>query len=240
MHRVSILGGVALALLLAPGAALGQAGAAGPSEEPTPLEDPETEEARALFAEGLALADRNEWTHAVQRFRAALEHREAAPVRFNLAISLARMGRLVEALEELDRVLASEDADEDVRRESTLLREEIAPRLGRLMVGVEGGAQGAHVTVDGRPWATLGIFAPADPGVRVVRLVEGNEELDIEETDVPEGGEAEVRLEHPLPAPVEAAPEEGSDDSWIWGTVVGVVIVAVGAAIVTGVVLAEP
>ena len=41
-----------------------------------------------------------EWERAVQRFRVALEHRESAPVRYNLAISLARMGRLVEAIAE--------------------------------------------------------------------------------------------------------------------------------------------
>lgn len=226
MNRVTILGGIALLASLTASPCAAQ----GASEE-----DADTAAARALFEEGLELADRGEWERAVQRFRAALEHRESARVHYNLAVSLARMGRLVEALDAIDAVLADPETDDGVREESALLRDEVMPRLGRLHVEVDGGQGEAHVTVDGRPWLTLGVFAPADPGVRVVRLVDGDVELDIEEADVPEGGEAQVMLEHP-------APEEhgGEDDSWIWATVIGSAIVVVGAAVVTAVVVANP
>lgn len=230
MLRASILGGIAGALLFA--------GSAHAQPEAPPEEDPATVRARALFEEGVELADHGEWDRAVHRFRSALEHRESSRVRLNLAVSLARMGRMVEALEELERVLADPEVDEAVEREAELLREETAPRLGRLMVQVIGGLQDAHVTVDGRPWVLLGEPGPADPGVRVVRLIEGDAELDVEEADVPEGGEARVVLEQP--APLESDDEEGDDDSWIWGTVIGAAIVVVGAAVVTAVVLAEP
>ncbi len=241
MLRAATLGALTLALYGAGLVALAPA-AAQPEEA---LEEPRaegdvasaeetTEEARALFDEGLALADRREWERAVQRFRAALERRESPAVRLNLAISLARMGRLVEALEELERVHADPETDDAVRAEAELLRAETAPRLGRLRIEVVGEPGEARVTVDGRPWPELGVYAAADPGVRVVRLVEGDVELDVEEADVPEGGDSEVTLELPI-----APAEPTVDDSWIWGTVIGAAIVTVGAAVVTGVAVAE-
>lgn len=206
--------------------------------------DDETAQARALFAEGLELADGGDWERAVHRFRRALELRDAAPVRYNLATSLARMGRLVEALEEVARVVDMADADEEVRAAAQQLREEITPRLGRLSVLVDGETEGTHVTVDGRPWeAASGVAAPSDPGVRVVRLMRDMAELDLEEADVPEGGATTVHLEVLAESHgARAAPDEasaGSDDAWIWGVVIAVVAVAAGGAVLTGVLLSD-
>lgn len=206
-----------------------------------------TARARQLFAEGLELADGGDWERAVQRFRRALDLREAAPVRFNLATSLANMGRLVEALAELNAVLSDPEADEAVRASATALRDELRPRLGGLVVEVQGDIEDAHVTVDGRPWEAVGDAAPADPGIRVVRLLREMTELDIEEADVVSGEVARVTLEMPGVPESEpgsvmdgAAPAaEGGDDGWIWGIAVGAVMVAIGAAVVTGVVLMD-
>lgn len=228
MNRIA--GGCALALTLVSAHASAQDGAELSAEEAA-----EIQQARALFEEGLELSDRGEWERAVSRFRSALELRESPRVRTNLAISLARMGRLVEANEEAARVLATPDLEDEVAREASLLTEEIAPRLGALQVDVDGELGDAHVTVDGRPWTILGQPAPADPGMRVVRLVEGDTELDIEEAEVIAQQLARVLLARPV-----AAAEAESDDTWIWATVIGVSIVAVGAAVVTGVVLAQP
>lgn len=209
--------------------------------------DDATERARALFAEGLDLADAGDWERAVHRFRRALELRDAAPVRYNLATSLARMGRLLEALEEVDRVVAMPDAEPEVRAAAEQLRTENTPRLGRLSVLVEGDAEGTHVTVDGRPWGGRpGVAAAADPGVRVVRLMRDMTELDLEEADVPEGGSTTVRLEveglsasHGARSTPEEASGGGSDDAWIWGVVIAVVALAAGGAVLTGVLLGD-
>jgi hypothetical protein len=212
-------------------------------EAAAPSEDEVTARARALFDEGLELADAGDWERAVPRFRRALDLREAAPVRFNLATSLSHMGRLVEAIEELDRILTDPEADAEVREAARELRAELRPRLGRLTVTVRGDAEGTHVVVDGRPWDALGIAAVADPGVRVVRLLRAMQELDVEEADVPEGGATRVILEVPAPAastePVASAEDGGSDDAWIWGVVTGVILVVAGAAAVTTAVLLE-
>lgn len=205
-----------------------------------------TAEARALFEEGLELADAGDWERAVHRFRRALDLREATPVRYNLAMSLAHMGRMVEALAELERVLADPSIGDDVRAPATALRDALRSRLGGLVVEVVGDHEGTVVTVDGRPWEALGFAAPADPGIRVVRLLRGTTQLDVAEADVPTGDVARVTLEVPREVPAgalegDAPPAEagGSDDGWIWGVVIGLVVVAAAAATVTAVVLMD-
>jgi hypothetical protein len=152
------------------------------------------------------------------------------------------MGRLVEALEELGRVLADPTAADDVREGAARLRDELLPRLGRLTVEVRGASEDTIVTIDGRPLPrdAIGGPAPTDPGVRVARLVRGTDELDVQEVDVPEGGSAHVLLAiAPMPVvPVreeEPAPvAQGSDDAWIWGIVIGAVVLVTGGAAVLG------
>lgn len=203
-----------------------------------------TERARAFFTEGLALADRGDWPRAVHRFRRALELHDAASVRQNLATSLARMGRLLEAIEEVERILATPEADDEVRAAATALGEALRPRLGELRVEVRGGPSDGHVTVDGRVWTAGAAPAPSDPGIRVVRLHDGMVQLDIEEADVPEGGAARVILEGPdlVPLPSEIPteppePEVDEDVAIVWGIVIGMVAVAIGGAITATVLL---
>ncbi|GAB5549745.1 MAG: tetratricopeptide repeat protein [Sandaracinaceae bacterium] len=214
-------------------------------------EEERTERARTLFGEGLELADAGDWDRAVHRFRRALELRAAAPIRYNLATSLARMGRLVEALEECAAIIEDPEADDAVKEAARALQVELDPRLGRLTISVRGDATGTHVTLDGRPWETLGAPAAADPGIRVARLMREMEELDIEEVDVPEGGTAQVQLEVPVPLAVvaETTPdpdpieepivEPGSDDGLIIGLIVGAGVLAVGAAILIAVLVSD-
>ena len=232
---------LAVALAIAP---LSAAYAQDDGRSPAALtEEERTERARTLFGEGLELADAGDWDRAVHRFRRALELRAAAPIRYNLATSLARMGRLVEALEEVEAILEDPEADEEVQAASRTLQAELTPRLGRLSVTIRGDASGTLVTVDGRPWESLGEPIAADPGIRVARLMRDTDELDVEEVDVPEGGAARVQLEVPMPTRI-AAPDlavteepgaEGGDDGLIIGLVVGAGVLAVGAAVLIGV-----
>jgi hypothetical protein len=202
--------------------------------------------ARELFREGVALADTGDWERAVHRFRRALERYESPSVRYNLAHSLSRMGRLVEARGELDLVRADPDAPPEVWQAAEELRREIEPRIGRMIIAVHGDLDGASVMLDGRPIADhlLGRSVPSDPGVRVVRLLRGSEELDHAEVDVPEGGASEVSLQSrpPILAAPRARPRPAppaSDDGWIWGLSIGAALVAIGIAVVVGVSMSE-
>lgn len=212
---------------------LSHAAAAVAQEAP---EDPAAEEARRLFEEGLDFADSDDWERAVERFRRALTLRESAPIRYNLARSLASLGRVTEALEEVARILAEPGASAEAREAATELRSELRARLGRLMVVVRGESSDAHVTIDGRPLRPEALGAPAvvGAGVRVARLVRGADELDIAEVDVPAGGTAAVVLE----APTVQRPTPGGDD-WIAPVVIVVAALLAGAAVITGVLIAD-
>jgi len=217
------------------------------------VSDADTERARALFAEALELADAGDWERAVHRFRRALELRDAPAIRFNLASSLVRLGRLRQALGELDQIDASAESTPELRAQADALRSEIAPRLAQLRVDVSDPNGDTHVTVDGEPWEALGRFAPSNPGVLEVRLWRGDDELDHEEVDVPDGGRATVALVAPTPIPVDVSPqaaaeaaatqtdEDGSDDGLWIGLGVGAGVAVVAAAVILVVVLAaEP
>lgn len=208
-------------------------------------EEEATARARELFTEALELADRGDWERAVHRFRSAIEYRDAATIRFNLASSLGRLGRLTEALEQLDLVDSAADADAAVREGAVALRARMEPHIGRLRVDVTGDRNGTHVTVDGRLWDAVGELAPTDPGIRVVRLLRGSDELDTEEADIPDGGEAWITLDAALatlatgvggdaPLPGPPTDGEGADDGLIWGLVIGAAALAIGAGILIG------
>jgi hypothetical protein len=203
-------------------------------------QDDATEQARALFNDGLAFAEHSDWERAAQRFRAALELRESANIRFNLAQSLAHMGRLLEALEESARVLEDESADQQVRNAAGALSASIRPRLGLLVVEVRGDAADTQVTVDGRPLLPeqIGVALPSDPGVRIARLLRGAIELDMAEVDVPRGRQAHVLVE--APASAASVPESGWDDGWTWAIAISSVVVVAAAAIVIGFAVADP
>ena len=113
---------------------------------------PDEERARALFQSGVIQADRGNWSLAIRDFRAALDLKDSPNIQFNLARSLAQVGRIVEALELLDSVIADERSPTDVKLAAEPLRTQLRARLGRLRVSVEGGlAPGTLVIVDGRP-----------------------------------------------------------------------------------------
>lgn len=202
-----------------------------------------TARARSLFNDGLAFADHGDWERAVHRFRAALELRPAANIRFNLAQSLVHLGRYLEAIEEIERVISDDDAATEVRDAADALRISLEPRLGRLIVTVRGDAADTQVTVDGRPLVPelLGVPVPADPGVRIARLLRGAIELDVEEVDVRRGQEARVVVEVPSRAiPTSAAQPQRWDEGWTWAIVISSIVAVTAAGFAIGFAVADP
>lgn len=211
--------------------------------------------ARALFNEGVQLSDRGQWSQAADRFGRALEMRATPQIRFNLAQALSHTGHLVEASEHCLLVERDADAPDDVKALARTLREQITPRIGRLVIRVRGNRGAADVEIDGKPVpeALIGVAAPANPGTHRVTLeVEGNV-IDERRVEVPEGGTAGVELaargsvaaphevaeasagQETATAPIVAAePDDDGEESsgifaspWFW---IGVAVVAGGAA----------
>jgi len=199
-----------------------------------PSSDEETEDARltaaarAVFEEGLELADRGDWEAAADRFRRASEIRDSAPIRFNLAQSIARLGRLIEAVEMLRALEEDEAVEPEVRRSATELRRELEERIGRVTVRVPGLEEEQRIMLDDLelPEAALGVAIPIDPGSHTLRLMEGPELMDQTAFEVDDGQSRVVGVGAGLLGPDPEVVEEGGTvfETWWFWTLTGVVV----------------
>ena len=150
-------------------------GAADAAEPQPPPVDPNTQRARALFAEGVALSDAARFAVAAQRFREALELKDAPAIRYNLASTLIELGEFHEADAMLYEVLHAEDVSESLKRAATQARGDVRARAAELRFTEPG-----FTRLDGR-------FLPNDfidkplfvvPGEHVMEYVRGGRVLE--------------------------------------------------------------
>lgn len=94
--------------------------------------DPDTERARSLFREGVALSDAGRWTMAAERFRQALALKDAMAIRYNLGSALIELGDFQEADRLLRQVTRDEGSAEALRRSATQARGDIRARAAEL------------------------------------------------------------------------------------------------------------
>ncbi|AKF06007.1 hypothetical protein [Sandaracinus amylolyticus] len=224
----------------------------------------DTAAARALFQEGVACADRSDWTCAADRFARAHELRASAVIAYNLGHALVESGRLVEGTEILRRLVRDESVAANVRADAARVIRDAEPRIGRLAVHLRGPHEDVEVALGTHELASslLGTAAPVDPGEHVLEARRDGEIVASARVHIDPGATEEIELEIPArPARATAsaiapeaaaqtafdatgardvAPSEGGDDgTWIALGVAGGVLV-VAAAVVVGVVLAAP
>lgn len=207
---------------------------AGPPPEPAPA-DPEAQRtaiARALFEEGLALADRGQWARAADRFRRAAAVRVSPPIHFNLAQSLGRLGRIIEAIELLHGIEADRRADAGVRASARELRARLETKLGHVTIEVEEIPPAAHIELDEvtLPGDVAGVALPVDPGSHRIRLIEDDAEVDASTIEVGEGETITVSLS--TPGRSRAEDELLLEQPWFWAAIGMVVASGVIAALV--------
>lgn len=213
--------------------------------------------ARSLFEEGLAAARGGRWDEARQRFERSYEIAPRPTTLLNLAGAQVQTGRLVAGAESYRRFLseARRGREARYRRQAQQALAEVEPRLGRLIVRVEGVGEEDTILLDGVELAraALGVGVPVDPGRRTLVVRRGEADRAREIVTVAEGEEREVTLRAvALRVPAAVAdrtsapaaalrgdPEPGAaggDDS---GVVIGIavsvgVLVAAGVAIGVG------
>lgn len=207
--------------------------------------------ARALFEQGVELADEARWDEAADRFERALDMRYSSVIAFNLATALEELGQVVAASEVLRQASLREDATTEVREAAEASLERLAPRIAHLTVNVTGDTNGATVLLDEQelPAAMWGVATPVDGGEHTVVAERGEETLPRRTVTVEEGATAEVSLDLPaFPSPEILANQQsasGHDEDveesggvlsspWFW-VIIGVVV---AGGVIAGVALA--
>ncbi|MDB4985277.1 MAG: hypothetical protein JWN04_455 [Myxococcaceae bacterium] len=214
--------------------------------------------ARALFEEGVALADQHDWSAAADRFSRAYSLKPTSGIAFNWASVLVESGRLLEAQDLFIGVLRDPVADPQLKTQSEAVLTALVPRIAHLRVHV-GGQTDEHTTleVDGLGWprAAWDIASPINPGAHTVVLKAAGVEAARAELTLQDGQSREVALQisrpaappivalAPAPAPASTMPAPADDrarkplyKNWAIWTAAGVL--AVGG-VVTGVLLAS-
>jgi hypothetical protein len=155
--------------------------------------------ARALFEQGIVLADKSDWKGAADRFERSNELRPSPVVAYNLANAWVELGRLVEASEVLKQIEKDSTAKPQVKKNARSLLLQLEPRIGTLVVSVEAHRAPKEVLVNDRPLpeAAIGVPTPIDPGSVVVTVMDGQNVLWTKRIDVAPGGEQRVTIELP-------------------------------------------
>jgi len=212
--------------------------------------------ARALFEEGVSLAEGDDWPAAADRFERAYAIKPTAGVAYNWSSALAAMGKLVHASELLAHALREGVADPSLKEECEALQAAISPRLARLRVSVPGPvSDNTELRVDGHLWPrpAWGASSPMDPGQHLAVRREGGREVARMDIQLAEGDVRELELAATTPgkrmaqaSPVEFVPEQLKTGApvdrrplyknpWVWAgagavIVAGIVITAVAAS----------
>jgi hypothetical protein len=160
--------------------------------KPAPTDDAARERAKGHFDRGNELLKQRKFELALGAFTQSLEEVPTRAATENVAVCLRELGRPDEAFTMFQKVLAFPDVPEDVRQRIEPQIAELAAATG--VITVTGGADGAVVSIDGRPRGTLPLKEPlrAAPGLRTVRVhLEGYVPF-VQTVDVRAGGKASV------------------------------------------------
>jgi hypothetical protein len=173
----------------------------------TAQDERDTATARALFEQGVELADKGDWSGAADRFERSDKLRHSPVVAYNLANAWVELGRLVEAAEVLRQIDKDPGAKPDVKKDARALLAQLEPKIATLVVEVQSNPPPDDVRVNDRPLpeAALGVPTPIDPGSVVVTVNDGNQVLWTKRVEVTPGGTERITITLPKQQ-VEAAP----------------------------------
>jgi hypothetical protein len=124
-------------------------------------------QANALFAEANQLFAQQAHAPALEKYRAAIALWDHPLIQFNMAVTLVRLDRILEAAEALDRALRFDAApfpSPEQYQQALDYQKLVAGRVGTL--GAECKQPGVSMVLDGKPWFTC-------PGTQSVRVLAG-------------------------------------------------------------------
>lgn len=149
---------------------------------------------RLHFEKGTQLFQRADFAAAAAEFQAALAQRAHPVIRFNLALSLARLGRARAALEQLRLVRADPTTDKQLRERAEREQRRSEQTLARVMIRLADPGR-ERVELDGVPIAVpVPDELALDPGNHRVRVVSGNAVVLDQELDLAPGERVELHV----------------------------------------------
>lgn len=178
----------ALVLLMSSPPALGQAAAVDCTGQDA------TSCGRLHFEAGTAAYERADYTAAAASFQAALEQRPHPVIRYNLGLSLARLGKPTAALEQLQLVQADAETDKELRGRAEREARSAQQALARVSFRLSDPSRerveldGALVNLQGRNELAI------DPGSHHVRVISGSSVVLDQELDLSPGERVELRV----------------------------------------------
>lgn len=217
-------------------------------------------QARKTFRQATRRADMGQHQKAAELFRQVLAVQDVPPVQYNLAYSLVELGDFAEADELLEKVILDRTTPSELKANAHHLREEMEKAGGWLTVRVKGPKKDVFVLLDGRelPPERIGQALRVSAREHQVSIERDEEELGRESIQIGRGASERVIFRvkprvDPNINPVDvarAAPideetlaldepkieEDEGPNWWIWGSVIGAVVVA---GTVTAIILAS-
>ena len=124
------------------------------------------DQAQALFGEGNQLFAQQAHQPALEKYRAAIALWDHPLIRFNMAVTLIRLDRILEAADDLDAALrfGQTPFSPELYQQAMDYQKLVAGRVGYVEASCD--EAGAQVLVDGKPWFSC-------PGSRKQRVLTG-------------------------------------------------------------------
>jgi hypothetical protein len=149
---------------------------------------------RLHFEAGTAAFEKADYPLAAAEFRAALEQRPHPVIRFNLALSLARLGQPSAAIEQLRQVLADPSTDKELKERAQREQKSAEQAQARVTFRLSDPSR-ERVELDGKllPTPLAGELA-IDPGPHHVKVISGSSIVLDQELELVPGERVELRV----------------------------------------------
>ncbi|MES1187644.1 MAG: hypothetical protein ABUL60_27755 [Myxococcales bacterium] len=149
---------------------------------------------RRHFEAGTQAFEKGDFAAAASAFQLALSERPHPVIRFNLALSFARLGRPSAAIEQLTLVQSDPEADKDLRARAEREQRSASQALSRVTFRLSDPTR-ESVELDGASVrvADAGELS-LDPGTHHVRVISGSSVVLDQELDLAPGERVELRV----------------------------------------------
>jgi hypothetical protein len=146
------------------------------------------------FEAGTAAFEKQDFRAAAASFSAALEQRPHAVIRFNLALSLARIGQPTAAIEQLRQVTADASIDNELRERAAREQKSAEQALARVTFRLSDPSR-EKVELDGKLLtAPMTGELALDPGPHHVRIISGGSVVLDQDLELAPGERVELRV----------------------------------------------